>query len=157
DPAFQAAVSDLVGKLGTATAPLDGVDTKTFDSIFDPTKAPPTAGLVSPDGSTVRIIAKISGDKARVTPLLAPVTPIVDAARSAPPELTFHVIDSTFINQDIDTLINKGLDDTLVVTLPVTFVILLVAFGAIVASVIPLVLAVTSLLAAFGILGIYSQ
>jgi uncharacterized membrane protein YdfJ with MMPL/SSD domain len=38
-----------------------------------------------------------------------------------------------------------------------TFIILLFAFGAIVASVVPLVLALTSLIAAIGILGIYSQ
>jgi uncharacterized membrane protein YdfJ with MMPL/SSD domain len=157
DPTFQAAVGDLVANLTAATAPLDGTETKTFDQLLDPLRAPAAAGLVSPDGSTVRIIGKISGDKARVAPLLAPVTPIVDAARAAHPDLTFHVIDSTYINRDIDNLINKGLDDTLVVTLPVTFVILLLAFGAIVASVIPLVLAVTSLLAAFGILGVYSQ
>jgi len=157
DPTFQAAVGDLVANLGAATAPLDGTDTKTFDQLVNPFQAPPTAGLVSPDGSTVRVIGRISGDKARVQPLLAPVTPIVDAARAAHPGLTYHVIDNTLINQDIVTLINQGLDDTLVVTLPVTFVILLLAFGAIVASVIPLVLAVTSLLAAFGILGIYSQ
>jgi len=157
DPGFQATVGELVSKLSAASAPLDGVDTKTFDQVADPLHAPPQAGLVSPDGSTVRIVGKILGDKERVTPLLAPVTPIVDASRAAHPDLTIDVVDSTFINQDIDNLINKGLDDTLAVTLPVTFGILLLAFGAIVASVIPLVLAVTSLLAAFGILGIYSR
>jgi RND superfamily putative drug exporter len=157
DPAFKAAVADLISKLTGATATLDGVDTKTFDQVVDPYQAPPTAELVSPDGTTVRIIAKISGDKARVTPLLDAVPPIVDAARSANPALTIHVIDSTFINHDINELINRGLDDTLKVTLPISFAILLLAFGAIVASIIPLVLAVTSLLAAFGILGIYSQ
>ena len=42
-------------------------------------------------------------------------------------------------------------------TIPATFIILLIAFGAVVASVVPLVLAITSLIAAFGILGIFSQ
>src|SRR5204863_2356880 len=42
-------------------------------------------------------------------------------------------------------------------TIPLTFVILLIAFGAVIAAVIPLILAVTALLAAFGILGLYSQ
>ena len=55
------------------------------------------------------------------------------------------------------TLINDGLDQSLRLTIPLTFIILLFAFGAIVASVVPLVLAISSLLAAFGILGIYSQ
>ena len=157
DSRFQAAVGDLVAKLTDASAPLDGVATKTFDQVTDPLHAPPSADLVSPDQSTARIIGHISGDKARVEPLLPPIGPIVDAARAANPSLTIHVIDSILINHDIDGLINKGLDDTLAVTLPITFVILLLAFGAIIAALIPLVLAVTSLLAAFGILGIYSQ
>jgi RND superfamily putative drug exporter len=157
DPAFKAAVADLISRLTSATAPLGGVDTKTFDQVVDPYQAPPTAELVSPDGTTVRIIGHITGDKARVTPLLEAVPPIVDAARAANPALTIHVIDSTFINHDINELINRGLDDTLKVTLPISFAILLLAFGAIVASIVPLLLAVTSLLAAFGILGIYSQ
>src|SRR5258706_2531273 len=89
--------------------------------------------------------------------LFLPAPAIVDAARAANPTLTIHTVSSTFINEDINNLINSGLDDTLRLTLPLTFVILLMAFGAIVASLIPLVLAVTSLLAAFGILGIYSR
>ena len=54
-------------------------------------------------------------------------------------------------------LISAGLDDSLRLTIALTFIILLVAFGAIVASVVPLVLAVTALLAAFGLLGLFSQ
>ncbi|HEV7604490.1 MAG TPA: hypothetical protein VGO15_05945, partial [Candidatus Limnocylindrales bacterium] len=52
DPAFTAVVSDLVAKLKAAGAPLGGVQTATFDQIADPLRAPPTAGLVSADGST---------------------------------------------------------------------------------------------------------
>ena len=157
DPAFTAVVSDLVAKLQAARAPLGGVQTPTFDQLADPLQAPPTAGLVSADGSTVRIVGRISGDKTRVTPLLAPVLPILHDAQAAHPGLAIHAIDGTFINDDINLLISEGLDASLRLTIPFTFVILLVAFGAIVASVVPLVLAITSLIAAFGILGIYSR
>jgi putative drug exporter of the RND superfamily len=157
DPAFAAAVSDLVAKLGAATVPLDGVATKTFSQLADPLHAPPAAGLVSPDGTAVRIVGRVDGDDTRVEALLAPVPGIVAEARTAHPELVIHTISSTFINHDINELINSGLDETLAITIPVSFLILLVAFGAIVASIIPIVLAVTSLLAAFGFLGIYSQ
>jgi RND superfamily putative drug exporter len=75
----------------------------------------------------------------------------------ASPGLAIHAISSTFINDDINALISNGLDSTLSLTIPLTFIILLFAFGAIVASVVPMVLAITSLVAAFGILGIYSQ
>ena len=157
DPAFKATVSDLTAKLKAVAAPLNGVQTTSFDQLIDPTTAPAAAGLVSADGSTVRIVGRINGGSDRVKPLIAPVRPIIDAAEAANPTLRIHTISSTFINDDINGLINSGLDDSLRLTIPLTFIILLVAFGAIVASIVPLVLAITSLLAAFGILGIYSQ
>jgi RND superfamily putative drug exporter len=49
------------------------------------------------------------------------------------------------------------LDSSLAVTLPLSFIILLIAFGAIAAAFVPLVLAITALLAAFGFLAIYSN
>ena len=157
DPAFKTAVDGIVGQLRAAKAPYNGVDTPTFDPFPSPFEAPPEAGLVCADGTTVRIVARIPGDDTRVAPLIAPVRPILDAAKAANPDLTIHAISSTFINEDINELITSGLDDSLRLTIPLTFLILLFAFGAIVASVVPLVLAMTSLLAAFGILGIYSQ
>jgi RND superfamily putative drug exporter len=157
DPAFKATVSDLAAALKAAGAPLNGTQTPTFDQLVDPFAAPAAAGLVSADGSTVRIVGRINGNSDVVKPRIAPIRPIIDAARAANPNLQIHTISSTFINDDINALINSGLDDSLRLTIPLTFIILLVAFGAIVASVVPLVLAITSLLAAFGILGIYSQ
>src|SRR6478736_5843426 len=157
DPTFKTTVSGLVTALHGSGAPLDGVQTPTFSQLADPFTAPPQAGLVSPDGSTVRIVGRIDGDDTRVTPLIAPVLPILETARAAHPDLRIHAISSTFINDDINALISNGLDSTLSLTIPLTFIILLFAFGAIVASIVPLVLAISSLVAAFGILGIYSQ
>jgi putative drug exporter of the RND superfamily len=157
DPTFKAAVTYLVTKLHAAGAPIDGVQTPTFDQLADPFQAPPETGLVSPDGSTVRIVGRVPGESDRVKALLVPVPPIIDGAKSANPNLVIHTISSTFINDDINALISQGLDESLRLTIPLTFLILLFAFGAIVAAVVPMVLAITSLLAAFGILGIYSQ
>ena len=157
DPAFEAGVADLVADLAAATRTLDGTETATFDELLDPFTAPAEAGLVSPDGSTVQVVGNIPGEDEQVEALLEPIPAIVDAARAAMPEATIHVVSNTFINRDINDLINHDLDSSLRITVPLTFLILLLAFGAIVASLIPLVLAATSLLAAFGILGLYSQ
>jgi uncharacterized membrane protein YdfJ with MMPL/SSD domain len=157
DPEYQRAIGDLVTDLRASSVAIDGPDTPTFEQIPNPFEAPPAAGLVSADGTTTRIVARIAGDDERVSALLEPILPIIDAARAAHPELTIHVVSRTFINDDINELISSGLDDSLKLTLPLTFFILLLAFGAIVASVVPLILAVTSLVAAFGIMGIYSQ
>ncbi len=157
DPAFQAAVGDLVASLRAAKVNVDGTDTPTFDDLQDPYATPTEAGLVSADGTTVQVVGNIPGERERVQRLLEPIPDIVAAAKAALPAATVHVVSSTFINRDINELINHDLDSSLRVTVPLTFLILLLAFGAIVASLIPLVLAATSLLAAFGIIGLYSQ
>jgi RND superfamily putative drug exporter len=157
DPAFQAVVRDVVAKLQATHAEYEGADTKAFSELGDPFQAPPALGLVSADGSTVRIIGRVDGERPRTSVLLAPVLPMLAEQRAAHPDLAVHAISSTFINDDITNLINEGLDQSLRLTIPLTFVILLFAFGAIVAAVVPLVLAISSLIAAFGILGIYSQ
>jgi putative drug exporter of the RND superfamily len=157
DPAFRATVGELVTALGAAQVDLGGTPTKTFDQLIDPLTAPPTAELISADGSAARIVARIPGEKTQVLKLLAPIRALMDGFRAAHPGTTIHVIDSTFINDDINSLISHDLDSSIVLTIPATFIILIVAFGAILASVVPMVLAITSLLAAFGILGIFSQ
>ena len=157
DPTFQATVHDVVGRLQATHADYQGTDTRTFSQLGDPFQAPPTMGLVSADGSTVRIIGRVDGERPRTSVLLAPILPMLAEQRAAHPDLAIHAVSSTFINDDITNLINEGLDQSLRITIPLTFLILLFAFGAIVASVVPLVLAISSLIAAFGILGIYSQ
>ena len=82
---------------------------------------------------------------------------MVSEIKSAHPDFRIHVLNNTLTNDEIQELINGGLDRSLLLTIPITFAILLIAFGALVAAVIPLVLAVSALLAAFGILGLYSQ
>jgi putative drug exporter of the RND superfamily len=157
DPAFKATVSELVTSLGAAQADVNGTTMKTFDQLLDPLTAPPTAGLVSADGSAVRVIGRIPGEKPQVLQLLTPIRPLMDSFRAAHPMTTIHVIDSTFINDDINGLISHDLDSSIVLTIPATFIILMIAFGAILASVVPMILAITALIAAFGILGIFSQ
>src|SRR5262249_55408470 len=123
----------------------------------DPRLAPAEAGLVSPDRTAARIPAEVPGEDAQVRERLESVRPLMDELRAAHPELRIHALDGTLANQDIQELVNGGLDSSLRLTIPLTFLILLVAFGAAVAAAVPLILAITALLAAFGILGLYSQ
>ena len=154
---FQAEVHKLVKAMTDAKANVDGAEQSTFDSVIDPFLAPPQAGLISPDGTTVQVVGNIPGERDVVEQKLVPIPPIVATTRSALPNAQVHVISSTFINKDITGLINDELDGSLRVTIPLTFLILLAAFGAIVATVIPLLLAITSLAAAYGFLALYSQ
>ena len=159
DAVFVQGVHQLAIDLAAAEATVAGVEQPTFDSVIDPYSLSPdeAAGVISPDASTVQVVGNVPGERPVVEQKLAPVPAIVDAARARLPSARIHVISSTFINHDINQLISDELDGSLRLTVPITFLILLVAFGAIVASAIPLLLAITSLAAAYAFLGLYSQ
>jgi uncharacterized membrane protein YdfJ with MMPL/SSD domain len=157
DPTFRTAIADITTRLKALRATVDGVDGPVIDGLADPTTAPPAAGLVSPDQTSVRVVGQVPGDGAVLAQRLKPVPSAVAAIRAAYPDYRIHALNNTLANNEISTMINSGLDASLRLTIPLTFLILLVAFGAVVAAAIPLILAITALLAAFGILGLYSQ
>ncbi len=154
DPAFRETVASLVNALGGTT---DAAGAAAFTQLVDPYSVPAEAGLISADGTSVRIVGTVEGDAAALTPKLAAVRPVLDAARAANAGYSIHALSTTLMTEDLNKIILADLDGSLKLTLPLTFLILLVAFGAVVAAGVPLVLALSSLLAGFGILGIYSQ
>ena len=156
DPEYQAFVASTVARLKALTVTDGGASVAAFGELQDPATAPPQAGLVSSDGSAVRIVGLITGDQATVERHLVPVRQAIASIEADSAGFTVHSVSQTLTSQDITQLINSGLDRTFI-TIGLTFIILLITFGAFVASIVPLVLAVTALLAAFGILGIFSQ
>jgi uncharacterized membrane protein YdfJ with MMPL/SSD domain len=156
DPAYRQYVAGVVKRFKDLTVADGGSTVPVFDEVQDPATAPPTAGLVSSDLTTVRVTGRITGDQAKVERYLLPVRDAITAIETENSGFTVHSISQTLTSQDITELINSGLDRTFV-TIGLTFIILLITFGAFVASVVPLVLAVSALLAAFGILGVFSQ
>ena len=157
DPAFKATLADISSRMTALQASVDGVTGPVFQQLVDPIAAPPAAGLVSPDRTTVRVVAQVPGDGNVIAQRLDPVPRLVSDIKAAHPDYRIHAYNNTLTNNEISELITGGLDRSLLLTVPLTFFILLLAFGALVAAVIPLVLAMTALLAAFGILGLYSQ
>jgi uncharacterized membrane protein YdfJ with MMPL/SSD domain len=157
DPSIGSALADIVARATTLTSTVEGADGPVFDEVIDPLTAPPAAGLVSPDRTTVRIVTHVPGEGTVADDRLTPVPGFLDDLRADHPDLRIHALNNTLANDEIATLVNEDLDNSLQITIPLTFAILLIAFGAAVAAFVPLILAVTSLLAAFGILALYSQ
>lgn len=154
DPRYRAAVADIVTRLNGAT---DASGAPALTGLTDPYAAPPEAGMVSADATSVRLAGQLIGDSAAITAKAAALRPIVSQVQAAYPAFEIHALDNTLINEDLNKLVGDDLDGSLKLTLPITFLILLVAFGAAVAGVVPLILALSALLGGFGILGIYSQ
>jgi len=157
DPAFTPIVDDALSQMAALRATVDGVAGPVFEQVVDPRKAPPDASLVSPDRTTVRLIARVPGGGNELDQRLAPVPEFLDQLRRAHPTAEIHALNSTIANDQIQELVSSDLDRSLVLTIPLTFAILLIAFGTVVAAAVPLILAVTSLAAAFGTLGLYSR
>jgi uncharacterized membrane protein YdfJ with MMPL/SSD domain len=156
DPTFVTAVRDIVSRMqalqatGAATGPV-------FQQVADPLQAPPESALVSADRTTARIFARIPGAGAEAGARIDALPPFLAELRAAHPGIEIHSLNNTLANDQIQELVSTDLDASLRLTIPLTFAILLIAFGAVVAAAVPLVLAVTALLAAFGLLGIYSR
>jgi uncharacterized membrane protein YdfJ with MMPL/SSD domain len=157
EPSFSAVIGDAVARLASAHAIVGGADQPALDQVTDPLKASPDQGLVAPDRTAARIIARVPGEGQEIDDRLMPIRPLVDSLRADHPGYEIHALNSTLANDDIQQLVNGGLDASLRLTIPLTFVILVLAFGAVIAAFVPLVLAVSALLAAFGLLGLYSQ
>jgi RND superfamily putative drug exporter len=157
DPGYEADLDAILAAMAAATAPVGGSTQPVLSDIVDPRLAPPEAGLVSPDRTAVRIAAIVPGEDAALDQRLDALPGVLDSLRAAHPGLAIHGLDGAIANREIQELVNGGLDQSLRLTIPITFLILLVAFGAVIAAIVPLVLAVTALLAAFGVLGLYSQ
>ena len=157
DEATGAVIADIVTRATALSSTVGGAVVPTFDQVIDPLAAPAEAGLVSPDRTTVRIVARLPGERPVVEERLTPVPDFLGELRSAYPDLRIHGLNGILANDDIADLVNDDLDASLQTTIPLTFAILLLAFGAAVAAFVPLVLAITSLLAAFGVLALYSQ
>jgi len=157
DPALRAAVRDAAARLTAQRSTVDGLDVATFDRVVDPLEAAPGAGLISADRTTVRLVGRMPGDGPTIQQRVEPVPRLVAEIRAAHPELRIHVLNNTLANAEISELVNSDLDASLRLTIPLTFVILLIAFGSVIAAAVPLLLAITALLAAFGLVGIYSQ
>ena len=154
----QAAIADIAKRLAALQSTVDGVDGPVLQQLVDPLTAPRRGRprLARPVRPPDR--GQVMGDGAVLAERLAPVPEAaLDEIRAAYPSLGIHALNNSLANDEISELINSGLDRRSVLTIPITFAILLIAFGAVVAAVVPLVLAITALLAAFGMLGLYSQ
>jgi hypothetical protein len=75
DKTTAAAVTDIVARATALTSTVGGAEVPTFDRVIDPLTAPPEAGLVSPDRTTVRAGARIPRLAARGTSGLADPRP----------------------------------------------------------------------------------
>ncbi|MBN1528788.1 MAG: MMPL family transporter [Thermoleophilaceae bacterium] len=147
DPGFRAVVTQLTRKLEGTKGVRD------VDSPY----APGNEGQVSKDGRSVLVSFEIPGDDDRAEDLVdGPLAAVASVERANP---GFRV--EEFGDASSDKALSQAFEDDFqkaeVTSLPITLIILVLAFGALLAAFVPLILAVTAVAAAIGLIGPISQ
>jgi putative drug exporter of the RND superfamily len=169
-PATRAAIGEMTQRLtalqttyGGATVPVFYTDPATkLPPVVDPfalAQAAPdqAAGVLSADGTTAIITARIAGEGDEATAKAAAIKPLAAQFKAQYPNLTIYAFNNRLINEDFGNYVNSSLDGLLLPTLIATLLILLIACRSLVAALVPLVLALSAIAGAMGLVAIYSQ
>jgi len=111
--------------------------------------------LVSKDGRSALVTFEVPGTVPDVSTAAATLQGAVAAAQARYPDLFIAVTGDASVQQAINNALNFTKAEE--ISVPVTLLLLLLVFGALVAAGIPLLLAVTSLTAALGVLAMISH
>jgi RND superfamily putative drug exporter len=132
DPAFRAAIRDVVRRVDTGGAQVE-------------------APRSSRDGHSALVVVTLLNTSAES------VRAAVLSAAPAHPAVTIEETGDITASDASDKVVNDDLSRAGLLSVPVSLGVLLFAFGAIVAALVPVVLALTAVAAAFGLLGPISQ
>lgn len=156
DPAFKATVEDITARLSAVTYNENGQQKPVFLGVINYYNSQNPA-LVSADGTAMRLIATISGKFEDAKDKTKDISKATDAIKAKYADYTIVGFSNASTNEQFLEIFSHSFESSVKYTLPLTFAILLIAFGALVAAFVPLILGITALLATFGLIAIYSQ
>jgi RND superfamily putative drug exporter len=147
DPAFKQIVRDTI-------ATLDGFPQVT--ELRSPL-APGNEGQISPDGHSVLIQFTPEGTYDEATGYIDAITAATDELQGANPDFVVAQAGTASTGKALDALFGSQLAKAGLISIPVTLIILLLVFGSVVAAGIPLMLALSAVLATIGLVALPSQ
>ena len=143
DPSFRAVVADVQRRLAKVPYAQD------FESPY----AAGNGGQISRDRRSALIRFKIAGDDTESQDRVGAALRAVSAAQAANPDFTVGESGDASVNKQINESISDDFKQALFTSLPITLLILVIAFGALVAAGVPLLLALTAVMATIGLMG----
>jgi uncharacterized membrane protein YdfJ with MMPL/SSD domain len=115
------------------------------------------AELSTNGGRTVLVVARLRGDPEDAADHVAPLERAVGAVRASHPEVSLRQAGAGTGEKEFNALLEEDLGKAGMLSLPVTVIVLLLAFGAVLAALVPLLLGLTSVVAAMGAYGVVSH
>ena len=146
-PAFDSAVRDVVSRLATVAV------VQNVRSPLDPANA----GQIATGRHAALVEFELRGDSTKAMDKLDPVLKSVADAQRAHPGLFVGEFGGASAAKAVNTAFANDLKSAGVFSVPLTLIILVIAFGALVAAGIPLLLALTAVVATFGLAALPSH
>ena len=146
-PSFRAVVNDVQRRL-EATPYTQG-----FESPY----AVGNHARISRDGHSALLRFEIAGKESQAKHRVGPTLAATSAAQAAHPDFTVAQFGEASAEKEISDVISNDFKRALVTSLPITLIILLITFGAVVAALLPLLLALTAVLGTIGIVALISN
>ncbi|NUP52071.1 MAG: MMPL family transporter [Catenulispora sp.] len=147
DTAFRAAVSDVAAALRSTPdvavqvrSPLDG--------------ATEGKALVSKDGRSALVTFVVAGSKDKAPDTVGKALATVSKVQATHPGVRIEEAGTASVGKTINDIVAEGLQRAEFSSVPVTLVLLLIVFGALVAASIPLLLALTAVVGSMSLLAI---
>ena len=139
-PVFRAAIADVIGRVSKIPAAQNV-----------------RRGPTSADKHSVLVDFEIRGDKSKAAEKVQPVIDSVATAQRAHSGFVIGEFGNASAEKGVNDAFDKDLGKAGALSLPVTLIILVVAFGTLVAAGIPLLLALTAVFATFGLIALPSH
>jgi uncharacterized membrane protein YdfJ with MMPL/SSD domain len=147
DPSFRAVVNSTQRRLEAVPY------TQAFESPY----APGNSGQISADGHSALLRFEIAGDDTQAQDRVGAALDATSAAQAANPDFAVEQVGDASVAKQLNESISDDFRRAFVTSLPITLLILLIAFGALVAASVPLILALTAVLATIGIVAVLSH
>ncbi|HET9323560.1 MAG TPA: MMPL family transporter [Gaiellaceae bacterium] len=145
-PEFKAVVEDVVARMDK----LDEVS-----NIESPLTSL-NSNLISADGHTALVDLEIVGDPDNAVDKVGAISDAVASAQDAHSGFAIESFGASAEKQ-VNEAFTKDLEKAGLLSIPITLIILILAFGSLVAAGIPLLLALTAVLGTMGLLSLVSQ
>src|SRR5581483_9311998 len=148
DPAFRAAVRDVVG----AVSPYH----RDFDNLRSPL-APANHRQVTRDGHTALVEFDMKGTQKAAEKRIDPITNAVAAVAKGHPHFYVGEAGAASSDKALNKMFDKQLGQAGTRSVPLTLLILVLVFGSLLAAFVPLMLALQSVIATIGLVSIVSH
>src|SRR3954462_991779 len=147
EPAYRAAVKDVERRLAAQ---------KDVTNIQSPYLRH-NATQLSRDGHSAVVTFEIKGDAEKAQDKVDPILAATAAAQKAHPELNIEQFGEASTGKAVSKMFSDDLKKAETLSLPITGIILLLAFGALVAAGLPLLLGLTSVIGTMGLVAAVSH